>query len=45
MLSSSSEEYAVIVTPSEASRTAEILSRPIALNGLRVPNRIVSRGA
>ncbi|MGW5919496.1 NADH:flavin oxidoreductase [Nocardia fluminea] len=31
----------MIVTQSEASRTAEILSRPITLNGLRVPNRIV----
>nr|WP_207905590.1 NADH:flavin oxidoreductase [Nocardia alba] len=41
MLSSSSEEYPVIVTQSAASRTAEILSRPITLNGLTVPNRIV----
>ncbi|MFC9659781.1 NADH:flavin oxidoreductase [Nocardia sp. NPDC127606] len=31
----------MIVTQSEASRTAEILSRPITLNGLTVPNRIV----
>ncbi|MFD3702002.1 NADH:flavin oxidoreductase [Nocardia sp. NPDC058658] len=30
----------MIVTESEASRTAEILSRPITLNGLTVPNRI-----
>ncbi|WP_406437265.1 NADH:flavin oxidoreductase [Streptomyces sp. NBC_00631] len=29
------------VTTSPASRAAEILSRPIALNGLTVPNRIV----
>ncbi|MGK8491242.1 NADH:flavin oxidoreductase [Nocardia asiatica] len=29
------------VTASEASRTAEILSRPVTLNGLTVPNRIV----
>ncbi|TCJ96630.1 NADH:flavin oxidoreductase [Nocardia alba] len=31
----------MIVTQSAASRTAEILSRPITLNGLTVPNRIV----
>ncbi|MFC9873312.1 NADH:flavin oxidoreductase [Nocardia salmonicida] len=31
----------MIVTPSETSRTAEILSRPVTLNGLTVPNRIV----
>ncbi|WP_446222492.1 NADH:flavin oxidoreductase [Nocardia sp. IBHARD005] len=31
----------MIVTPSEVSRTAEILSRPVTLNGLTVPNRIV----
>ncbi|MEU4033432.1 NADH:flavin oxidoreductase [Streptomyces collinus] len=29
------------VTPSATSRAAQILSRPIALNGLTVPNRIV----
>ncbi|MFJ2818099.1 NADH:flavin oxidoreductase [Streptomyces sp. NPDC087294] len=29
------------VTPQAASRAAEILSRPITLNGLTVPNRIV----
>ncbi|MFI8828750.1 NADH:flavin oxidoreductase [Streptomyces sp. NPDC053431] len=29
------------VTASSASRAAEILSRPVALNGLTVPNRIV----
>ncbi|MEU9387600.1 NADH:flavin oxidoreductase [Streptomyces sp. NPDC048279] len=29
------------VTPPSVSRAAEILSRPIALNGLTVPNRIV----
>ncbi|MGP3998913.1 NADH:flavin oxidoreductase [Streptomyces sp. 8N706] len=29
------------VTTSSASRAAEILSRPVALNGLTVPNRIV----
>nr|WP_280480218.1 NADH:flavin oxidoreductase [Nocardia cyriacigeorgica] len=28
------------MTASEASRTAEVLSRPVALNGLTVPNRI-----
>ncbi|MFE0097962.1 12-oxophytodienoate reductase, partial [Streptomyces sp. NPDC059015] len=28
------------VTPSPASRAAEVLSRPVALNGLTVPNRI-----
>lgn len=28
------------VTASPASRAAEILSRPVALNGLTVPNRI-----
>ncbi|MFD4439367.1 NADH:flavin oxidoreductase [Nocardia sp. NPDC058519] len=31
----------MIVTPSEVARTAEILSRPVTLNGLTVPNRIV----
>jgi 2,4-dienoyl-CoA reductase-like NADH-dependent reductase (Old Yellow Enzyme family) len=30
----------VTVTTSELARTAEILSRPVALNGLTVPNRI-----
>ncbi|MFF9090096.1 NADH:flavin oxidoreductase [Streptomyces sp. NPDC014991] len=30
-----------VTTPASASRTARILSRPIALNGLTVPNRIV----
>ncbi|MGY0498513.1 NADH:flavin oxidoreductase [Nocardia sp. FBN12] len=30
----------MIVTASEAARTAEILSRPVTLNGLTVPNRI-----
>ncbi|MDQ0991562.1 NADH:flavin oxidoreductase [Streptomyces sp. V3I7] len=29
-----------VTTPAAASRAAEILSRPIALNGLTVPNRI-----
>ncbi|MGW5309659.1 NADH:flavin oxidoreductase [Nocardia thailandica] len=29
------------VTTSDATRTAEVLSRPITLNGLTVPNRIV----
>ncbi|MFJ9370262.1 NADH:flavin oxidoreductase [Nocardia sp. NPDC101769] len=29
------------VTASDASRTAHLLSRPVALNGLTVPNRIV----
>ncbi|WP_280234909.1 NADH:flavin oxidoreductase [Nocardia cyriacigeorgica] len=29
------------VTASDASRTAQVLSRPITLNGLTVPNRIV----
>lgn len=31
----------MIVTESDVSRTAEILSRPVTLNGLTVPNRIV----
>ncbi|MEV6362573.1 NADH:flavin oxidoreductase [Nocardia asteroides] len=31
----------MIVTASDASRTAEVLSRPVTLNGLTVPNRIV----
>ncbi|MEV0062000.1 NADH:flavin oxidoreductase [Nocardia sp. NPDC050718] len=31
----------MIVTASDAARTAEILARPITLNGLTVPNRIV----
>ncbi|MET9211575.1 MULTISPECIES: NADH:flavin oxidoreductase [unclassified Nocardia] len=31
----------MIVTASDAARTAEVLARPITLNGLTVPNRIV----
>ncbi|MGW6727311.1 NADH:flavin oxidoreductase [Nocardia sp. NPDC055029] len=31
----------MILTASDASRTAEVLSRPVTLNGLTVPNRIV----
>jgi len=31
----------VIVTASDVARTAEVLARPVTLNGLTVPNRIV----
>ncbi|MFE3230042.1 NADH:flavin oxidoreductase [Nocardia sp. NPDC059228] len=31
----------MIVTASDAARTAQVLSRPVTLNGLTVPNRIV----
>jgi 2,4-dienoyl-CoA reductase-like NADH-dependent reductase (Old Yellow Enzyme family) len=35
------EELPHVTAPASASRAAQILSRPVALNGLTVPNRIV----
>ncbi|MFE9867504.1 NADH:flavin oxidoreductase [Streptomyces sp. NPDC005506] len=41
MLSSTTRSTSVTVTSTSTPRAAEILSRPVALNGLTVPNRIV----